>query len=67
MQDNGCDCGVFLCKHLLAMYQLQHDSIPFCTLFGSDAPLQFLTDSVQSQFNSVDISKLRSNLVQLLY
>jgi Ulp1 family protease len=49
MQDNGYDCGVFLCKYLLAMYQLQYDSIPFCTLFGSDAPLQFLTESVWLQ------------------
>ncbi len=66
MQDNGCDCGVFLCKYLLAMYNLRYDSIPFCTLFGSETPLHFLTESVHFQFNTVDISQFRSNLVQLL-
>jgi hypothetical protein len=67
MQDNGNDCGVFLCKYLLAMYNLRYDSIPFCTLFGSETPLQFMTESVHFQFNTVDISQFRSNLVQLLH
>ena len=66
MQDNGCDCGVFLCKYLLAMYNLRYDSIPFCTLFGSETPLQFMTESVHFQFNTSDICQFRMNLVQLL-
>jgi hypothetical protein len=48
------------------MYNSRYDSIPFCTLFGSETPLQLWTESVHFQFNTADISQFRTNLVQLL-
>ena len=65
-QNNAVDCGVYVCRYALALYQLRYLPITYKDLYLSDPPLSVLTKSSSFDFTHHTIKQLRQHMTKLL-
>ena len=65
-QENGCDCGVFVCRYAYNLYTMRHQKF---TLLGMRETPQFLfriTRGAAFQFDMSDIARIREEIGTLV-
>ena len=65
-QENGCDCGVFVCRYAYNLYTIRHQKF---TLLGMRETPQFLsriTRGAAFQFDMSDIARIREEIGVLI-
>ncbi len=65
-QCNALDCGVYICKYALALYQSRYLTITYEDVYKVVPPLQIISKSSTFDFTSHAISQLRGNMKKLL-
>jgi Ulp1 family protease len=65
-QNNAVDCGVYVCRYALVLYQLRYLPITYKHLYLSDPPLSVLTKRSSIDFTHHTMKQLRQHMTKLL-
>ncbi|KAL7578136.1 hypothetical protein ACA910_012582 [Epithemia clementina (nom. ined.)] len=69
-QENGWDCGVYVCRYAYALYNLRHRtfSVEECQVGLTKVPpfSTLITENEKFQFNADDIDRIRSEFIDLI-
>jgi Ulp1 family protease len=63
LQDNGCDCGVFVCRYAYSLYVMR-DQV-FDSVGINDAFQTLITNRPAFKFNKKDIARMREDMRSL--
>ncbi len=67
LQENGYDCGVFVCPYAAAMYYLQDVEVSYTDIISENPPfMSKLSLSPYFDFNQSDIDKFHAELLLLI-
>ncbi len=64
-QDNGCDCGVFVCRYAYSLFQMRNDCL-FSQFDMSDDCKDLFGDSGLFEFGMNDIARIREEMKALI-
>ncbi|KAL7551587.1 hypothetical protein ACHAWF_014773, partial [Thalassiosira exigua] len=65
-QENGCDCGVFVCRYAYNLYVLRHQKITWEDI-TEKPPFEYLiTNNTAFEFDMLDIARIREEIGTLI-
>jgi Ulp1 family protease len=66
-QDNGCDCGVFVCRYAYNLYMMRHKQFTWAS-YENEMPsfASLITRGPAIQFDMYDIGRIRDEISALI-
>jgi hypothetical protein len=65
-QDNGCDCGVFVCRYAYSLYTMRHQRFTRDDYDEKQPFLSLITRGPAFQFDMSDIDRIRGEISTLI-
>jgi len=65
-QDNGCDCGVFVCRYAYNLYMMRHQKFTYSDYQERPPFTSKITRSPAFQFDMSDIDRIREEIATLI-
>jgi hypothetical protein len=65
-QDNGCDCGVFVCRYAYSLYTMRHQRFTNADYYEKPRFASLITRGPAFQFDMADIDRIRNEISTLI-